>query len=147
MKLCIISPGKNHSVLVKDFIQEFEMRLSATYDIEWVFPEAGTKKEEAKKILQTVKSDDYVILLDERGKQIKTEGLAEILEIEKNNGTKRMCFIIGGAFGVDEEVASRANRTISLSLLVFPHMLVRAILIEQLYRAHTILSGGKYHHE
>lgn len=147
MKLCIISPGKKHDTLVSPFITEFEKRLTPYFTLEWIFPEASDKKEEAKKILGVIREDDSIFLLDEKGKSFTSLELANFLEIEKNKSTKRLVFIIGGAFGVDEEVKERAHKILSLSELVFPHMLVRAILIEQLYRASTITFGGKYHHE
>ncbi len=123
------------------------MRLSPFFPIEWQFPIAGEKEEEAKKILALLRKDDTIILLDERGKLVSTPDIAKILEEGKNNGVKRLVLIIGGAYGVDNTVKERAHKTISLSALVFPHMLVRVILIEQLYRANSTLHGGKYHHE
>ncbi len=146
MKIYLISPGKKHDPLLCDFIHEYEKRLSPYYSIEWHFPTAGEKREEAEKILSLLKDSDHVILLDERGALFKTEDIASLLDKAKNDSVKRVVIIIGGAFGVDETVHKRANSIISLSPLVFPHMLVRAIIVEQLYRANSTLSGGKYHH-
>lgn len=146
MKLLIISPGKAHSLEYRDAIAEYEKRLSSALPIEWAFPAVGTKESEGAAILKLLKPEDRVILLDERGKEIDSPGLANLLDGELNAGTKRLIFVIGGAFGVSEEIQARANKTISLSGLVFPHMLVRLILVEQLYRAWSIRTGGKYHH-
>lgn len=146
MKLLIISPGKAHSLEYRDAIAEYEKRLSSVLPIEWTYPAVGTKESEGAAILKLLRSEDMVILLDERGKEIDSPGLANLLDEELNAGTKRLVFIIGGAFGVSEEVKTRAIKTISLSKLVFPHMLVRLILVEQLYRAWSIRTGGKYHH-
>ncbi len=146
MKILIVSPGKAHSPELRDAIAEYEMRLRTALPIEWAFPSAGTKESEGEAILKLIRPDDLVMLLDEKGKEVSSSGLAELLEASLNEGTKRMVFVIGGAFGVAESVKERANRTVRLSALVFPHMLVRLILVEQLYRAWSIRTGGKYHH-
>lgn len=146
MKILIISPGKAHDSTVLEGIQEYEKRLSAHFDVSWAHPAAGSKESEGEAILKLIKESDQVVLLDERGKDITTEGAAKLLERAMLSGVKRLVFVIGGAFGVSEGVATRANNTIKLSSLVFPHMLVRLILVEQLYRAHSILTGSKYHH-
>ncbi len=147
MKFCIISPGKKHDPLLKDYIEEFEKRLKPQGAIIWEHPQASDKKEEAKKIISLLRDDDFILLLDERGKILSTPLLAELLEKKQNESVKRFVIIIGGAYGVDEEVKQKAHFTLSLSPLVFPHMLVRAIIVEQLYRSYSCLSGGKYHHE
>ena len=97
--------------------------------------------------MQHIQKDDFVVLLDERGKQFTSTSLANFIQQRANESCKRIVFIIGGAFGVDELIVKRANYTWSLSNLVFPHMMVRLILAEQLYRACTILKNEKYHHE
>lgn len=145
MKLLVISPGKAHDSTVAEGIAEYEKRLRK-FDIEWVFPGAGDKDDEATAVLKAIKDNDYVVLLDERGKDIDTSGFAKLLDTRMQEGTKRLVFVIGGAFGVGDEVKTRANATYKLSSLIFPHMLVRLILVEQLYRASSILDGGKYHH-
>ena len=146
MKILIISPGKTHDVLFADAIGEYEKRLQNRFPIEWSFPKPSDKVAEAEAIIKTLKKDDFVVLLDERGKDMNTPGLAALLDKHLQMGTKRIVFIIGGAFGVDATLKDWANTTIKLSSLVFPHMLVRLILTEQLYRATSILDGGKYHH-
>lgn len=146
MRVLIISPGKQHSAELRDAIAEYETRLRGALPIAWEFPAVGTKEREGESILKQIKPDDYVVLLDERGKDIDSPGLASLLDMQMNAGTKRLVFVIGGAFGVSDEVAKRASMTIKLSSLVLPHMLVRLVLIEQLYRAWSIRTGGKYHH-
>lgn len=146
MKIIIISPGKSHDPLLVGAIAEYEKRLQNIFPIEWLHPKPDTKEKEAEGILAKLKSDDTVILLDERGIDIDTQTFAKLLDKQVTVGTKRLVFIIGGAFGVTDEIHARANKTLKLSSLVFPHMLVRLILVEQIYRAHSILSGGKYHH-
>lgn len=146
MKVLIISPGKKHDTTVAEGIAEFEKRLQKRFDIEWALPSAGTKESEGAAMLKYIKEGDFCVLLDERGKDIDTPGFSKLLDSHMQQGTKRLVFVIGGAFGVDGAVQARANVTLKLSSLVFPHMLVRFILIEQLYRAVSILDGGKYHH-
>jgi len=87
-----------------------------------------------------------LVLLDERGQTFTSPKLASFIQQRANESTRKIVFLIGGAFGVDETVFTRANFFWSLSPLVFPHMLVRLILAEQVYRACTILRNEKYHH-
>ncbi len=146
MKILIISPGKAHDSTVADGIAQYEKRLHNALPLEWVHPKPSDKDTEGAAILKLIKEGDYAVLLDEWGKDIDTPGLARLIDVQMQVGTKRLVFIIGGAFGVSDEVSARADIKIKLSSLVFPHMLVRLIVAEQLYRAHSILSGGKYHH-
>ena len=85
-------------------------------------------------------------MLDERGKNIDSPTLSRILEDELSYG-KQIVVIIGGAYGVDDRIHQRADMVWSLSKLVFPHQLVRLVLVEQVYRAQEIARGGAYHHE
>lgn len=148
MKLLILSVGKERDELTTDVVKHFEMRLLRYLPVEWGYVEhQSTKEKEGEKILSFLKKEDYVVLLDEKGQSMKSEELAGLVENRMIDSVKRMIFIIGGAYGVSSAVHARANYTWKLSALVFPHMLVRIILIEQLYRAMTILRGEKYHHE
>jgi len=105
------------------------------------------KQKEGIRILQSVSADDYVILLDERGKEIRTSEFSAMMEKIFLLPKKRILFIIGGAWGFSDEVYSRADLKISLSKMTFPHQLVRLLFLEQLYRVFTILKGEPYHHE
>lgn len=146
MKILIISPGKGHDATVEAGIAEYAKRLPKQFVLEWVHPKPESVEVEGAVILKLVKKEDFVVLLDERGRDIDTPGFAKLLEKHIGQGTKRLVFIIGGAFGVSSAVKERADVTLQLSSLVFPHMLVRLILVEQLYRAVSIIEGGKYHH-
>jgi 23S rRNA (pseudouridine1915-N3)-methyltransferase len=156
MKIQIWSVGKNHETYVKAGVEDFTKRISRYYPVEWhiipvpkntgMLSEADLKKSEGKTILDWLQKDDYLVALDERGKEIGSEQLAEFIQLRANESTKQLIFLIGGAFGLDESVLKRANFRWSLSKLVFPHQLVRLILTEQLYRACTILRNEKYHH-
>ena len=109
-------------------------------------PEPVLRKKEADVILSQLQKEDYLIALDENGKQLRSEGLAAMIQSRANDSQKQIIFLIGGAYGLDETVLRRANFTWSLSQLTFPHQLVRLILAEQVYRACTILRNEKYHH-
>lgn len=148
MKLVILSVGKEKDEASADLIRHFEIRILRYLPLEWIYIEhASTKEKEGEKILEHLKKEDYVVLLDEKGKDIKSEALAELIENRMVDSVRRMVFIIGGAYGVSEKIITRANYVWKLSSLVFPHMLVRVIVTEQLYRALTIIKGEKYHHE
>ena len=148
MKLICISIGKEKDELTQEIMKHFENRILRYTPLEWVYiPHDSTKEKEGEKILSVIKKEDYVILLDEKGRDMKSEALAELVENRMVDSVKRVVFVIGGAYGVSNKMEERANYTWKLSSLVFPHMLVRVILVEQLYRALTIIKGEKYHHE
>ncbi len=148
MKIIILSVGKEKDGLSDELLEHFDRRILRYLPLEKMYvPHEATAVKEGEKILALLKKEDYVVLLDERGTEIKSEALAELIENRMVDSVKRMVFIIGGAYGVSKDVVYRANYTWKLSSLVFPHMLVRVILSEQIYRAFTIIKGEKYHHE
>jgi 23S rRNA (pseudouridine1915-N3)-methyltransferase len=154
LKLSIFSVGKNHDSYIKEGVEQFTKRISHYYPIDWqlISPSKLTdaiqiKKAEATSILKALTTTDVLILLDEKGKMLSSPGLANLMQQKANQSAQRIVFLIGGAYGVDDEIKKRANFTWSLSELVFPHMLVRLILAEQVYRACSILANEKYHHE
>lgn len=154
MKISIWSVGKNHEAYIKEGVAEFTKRISHYYPIDWLIiaPSKASqpiaiKKEEAQNIMKQMASNDVLILLDETGKMLNSPGLAQLIQQKANQSTQKIIFLIGGAYGVSDDIKKRANHTWSLSQLVFPHMLVRLILTEQIYRACSILANEKYHHE
>lgn len=147
MKITCITVGKKHDLMYADAIAVFESRLKAHCDFTWQLVPTSDKDTESNGILKYIQPDDVVILLDERGVLIDNKRLSAYLEELQNRSTKRLVLVIGGAYGVSGEVIRRAQATLSLSRLVFPHQLVRLIVAEQLYRSYTILSGSSYHHE
>jgi 23S rRNA (pseudouridine1915-N3)-methyltransferase len=156
MKIQFWSVGKKHEAYVQAGIEDFTGRIAKYYPVEWtilpvpknagMMSEMDLKKKEGETILQWLDPADYLIALDERGKQLNSEGLAKFIQARANESAKKLVFLIGGAYGIDPAVLKRANYTWSLSSLVFPHQLVRLILAEQVYRACTILRNEKYHH-
>ena len=148
----VVVVGKKHESWVAEGIERYEKRLRRPFSIEWVylphsqFDTDRARQEESDRILSRIKNEDFIVLLDERGKNIDSPALSLLLGSELDR-SRSIVVIIGGAYGVDERVHSRANFVWSLSKLVFPHQLVRLILTEQLYRAQEISRGGGYHHE
>ena len=156
MKIACWSVGKTHESYIKEGVKLFTDRLQHYFKTEWtllpvpkstgMLSEMDLRRKEAEMILDWLEKDDYLVLLDEKGRSLSSGGLATFLQTRANESTKRIVFLIGGAYGVDEMVKKRANFCWSLSTLVFPYQLVRLILSEQLYRAATILRNEKYHH-
>jgi 23S rRNA (pseudouridine1915-N3)-methyltransferase len=110
-------------------------------------PVQEQKLKEGKKILSSAGIDDYIILLDERGKELRTIEFSGLVEKIFMFPKKRILFVIGGTWGFSDEVYSRADFILSLSKMTFPHQLVRLLFLEQLYRVFTIIKGEPYHHE
>lgn len=152
MALHIISIGKKHESWVAEGIERYQSRLKKPYDLEWVLlphsalNDAAARQEESERILSRLDAHAFVILLDERGDELDSPGLARLLESKFTAG-RSITLVIGGAYGVDDRVHQRADSVWSLSPLVFPHQLVRLVLTEQLYRAQQINSGHPYHHQ
>lgn len=157
MKLLFWSVGKNHEPYVKAGVDDFSKRINNYFKLDWelIAPLKNAakmgideiKKNEGELILSKVQKDDFLVALDERGTQLSSEELAQQIQFCANHSSKRIVFLIGGAFGIHDAVLKRANLKWSLSKLVFPHQLVRLILAEQVYRACTIIKNEKYHHQ
>ena len=156
MKIQFWSVGKSNESFVEEGIKLFTKRISNYYPVDWqiistpknaaVLSDVDLKQKEGETILNLLKKEDYLILLDERGKTLTSEGVANFIQQRANESEKQLVFLIGGAFGVSKDVFERADYVWSLSPLVFPHQLVRLILAEQIYRACSINRNEKYHH-
>ena len=105
------------------------------------------KLKEGKKMIHSLGIDDYVVLLDENGKELRTVEFSALMEKLFMLPKKRIIFVIGGPWGFSDEVYSRADFRLSLSKMTFPHQLVRLLFLEQLYRVFTLIKGETYHHE
>ena len=151
MPIKIIAIGKKHEDWVEVGIERYQKRLKRPFDAEWVLlPHSSlggvaARQDESERILKRLNANDYVLLLDEKGKIVDSPTLSSIIS-EQLNTSRPIVFVIGGAYGVDQTVIDRSDFVWSLSRLVFPHQLVRLILAEQIYRAQEINRGGKYHH-
>jgi 23S rRNA (pseudouridine1915-N3)-methyltransferase len=157
MKITLLQTGKTTDKHISEVADLYSNRIKKYSGFEIVtlpdlknvknMPVQEQKIKEGKKILQSVTGDDFVILLDERGKEFRTLEFSEFLEKLFMLPKKRILFIIGGPWGFSEEVYGRADLKMSLSKMTFPHHLVRLLFLEQLYRVLTILKGEPYHHE
>lgn len=154
MRIRIISVGRKSGKAVSELSQEYEKRIKSAFKVEWqIIPPADGKMSreqqkdlESKAILKTLSSTDRVVLLDKTGRLMDNKKLAEVLDYWQVHDNQ-VAFVIGGAYGVNEDVKLRADLILSLSKLVFPHELVRVLLVEQLYRSQAILGGLPYHHD
>jgi 23S rRNA (pseudouridine1915-N3)-methyltransferase len=156
MKIQFWAIGKNHEPYVKVGVEDFSKRISNYFPVEWniipvpknagMLSEMDLKKKEGETVMDWLQKDDYLVALDERGKQFDSVQLSQFIQVRANESVRKMVFLIGGAYGIDETVLKRANHKWSLSLLTFPHQLVRLVLTEQIYRACTLLRNEKYHH-
>lgn len=145
MHIKIITVGKSHDPKISQAIDEYIKRLSKYVKIDWQLIPPSSIEQESIQIIKATR-DSYVILLDEGGNALNTPGFAARIEKLQNNSIKELVFVIGGAYGVTPEIKNSADFILSLSSLVFPHQLVRLILVEQIYRAYDLMHGGKYHH-
>lgn len=152
MSVHIISVGKKHESWVLEGIQRYQKRLKKPFMLEWVLlPHSSlegdsARQEESERILSRLDSYDYVVLLDERGRQLDSPSFSSLLRSQLDRSAS-VVFVIGGAYGVTDAVRQKAHLVWSLSPLVFPHQLVRLVLTEQVYRAQEISQGGQYHHQ
>jgi 23S rRNA (pseudouridine1915-N3)-methyltransferase len=156
MKIFFWAIGKMHESFVKEGVEIFTKRISNYYPVEWkIFPSAKNansstedeiKKTEGATILKFIQKDDVLIALDEKGKQWNSTELASFIQQKANESRKNLIFLVGGAYGLHENIINKCSYRWSLSKLVFPHQLVRLILTEQVYRACTIIKNEKYHH-
>ncbi|MFM2137843.1 MAG: hypothetical protein RJA57_150 [Bacteroidota bacterium] len=157
MKIAFWSVGKAHEPYIKTGVETFTRRIGHYYPVDWqliptpkqagMLSEMDLRKKEGQLVLDWLEPDDFLVALDERGKQMSSPELAAFVEKRAMERVKRLVFLIGGAYGLDGTVLKKARFTWSLSPLVFPHQLVRLILAEQVYRACTIIRNEKYHHD
>ena len=156
MKITLIQVGGTVDKYLKNGIDEYTNRLKHYTKFESIeirdiknaakISRDELKKKEGAQILRQLQAGDYLILLDERGKEYTSEKFADLLQSKMNRGLKRLVFVIGGAFGFSAELYLRADSKLSLSQMTFSHRMIRLLFTEQLYRAHTILRGEPYHH-
>lgn len=140
MNLLILAVGKKKSDY-DDMIQEYQKRVVAPFSL------TIEVTEDAGKLISKIKSDDYVIAMDELGKDFTTVAFSKVIDTHLNNGQKRIVFVIGGAYGLESDIRTRAPLMLRLGSFTLPHELARLVLVEQLYRVTNLLGGGKYHHQ
>ena len=157
MKITLLTVGKTDKDWVRQGMEIYVSRLKHYIPFSVVeIPELKNvsaltkdqiKAREGELILKNIKPTDDMILLDERGKEYSSTELAKVIQDKISYVGKDMIYVIGGAYGFSEDVYQRANSKISLSRMTFSHQMVRAIFVEQIYRAFTIMRGEPYHHE
>lgn len=153
MKVSIWAIGKTDEKYLEEGINKYLKRLKhytqLSYeefkDVKAAQLPSDTLKREAEMIITRLKLDDILVLLDEKGQTYDSVQFAAYLEKMQVQSTKSIVFLIGGAFGHHEIIRSRANHLVSLSKMTFSHQMVRLFLIEQVYRAYTIIKNEKYH--
>lgn len=156
MTVKLLAVGKTDDADLRKLIDIYVKRLGfyTKFELEIVpdlkkvknLDENQQKQKEGEIILSKIQNSDYLVLLDENGKQFSSEAFAEYIQKRFNSGMKQLIFVIGGPYGFSPEVYERAQAKISLSKMTFSHQMVRLFFTEQLYRAFTILKNEPYHH-
>ena len=154
MKITVLSVGRVRQEFVLAGEAEYKQRLGKEIKLELQelgiesptsMSESEVKEREADQLLKKIDQFDYVVVLDETGKGISSVEFSKLIDSRMQSGTRHLGFIIGGSFGFSERVRQAADSVISLSRLTFPHQIARLILVEQIYRAHTLMRGVRYH--
>ncbi len=157
MKIILILVGKTVDSNLKALLENYASRIThyVPFEIKIVPEPKNTSSltnekqcaAEGESIKKQLQNDDWIILLDERGKEYRSVEFAEKLKRQWHTLSKRLVFIIGGPYGFSPEIKAMANELMSLSKMTFSHQMVRVIFAEQFYRALTIIKGEPYHHE
>jgi len=152
VKLSVVAIGRlrdsNHRALCDDYSARL-VRLSSfsvieVKDVRGVAP-AGVPAAEGQRLLRQLPSSCHAVSLDERGRELTSAGLARWLQEHADAGTRDLRFVVGGPYGLSDEVHGRCVQSLRLSSMTLPHELARTVLLEQLYRAHMIMAGRPYH--
>ena len=156
MQIKLLAIGKTDHQQLQQLIDDYQKRLGFYIKFEFeIIPdlkkakhlsEEQQKQKEGELILAKLNHTDLLLLLDENGKQQDSVAFSEQLQKHMNSGVKQLVFVIGGPYGFSSEVYEKANGKISLSKMTFSHQMIRLFMVEQLYRAFTILKNEPYHH-
>ena len=158
MKLAILWVGKTSTDYINKAIDTYVQRIGHYMPIEIIevpdvknaknMDTAQLRQKEGELIIKQLRPDDYIVFLDDKGKQMSsTEFAYWIDKTNMNSSIKRLVFVIGGAYGFSLDAYKQAKSFLSISKMTFSHQIIRPILVEQIYRAMTILRGEPYHHE
>ena len=157
MNIKVLAIGKTDNKNLQALIEEYSKRLGfyIKFDLDIIpdiknaknLSESEQKIKEGQLILNKLSPTDYLILLDENGKEFSSIGFSEFLQKKMNSGLKTIVFVIGGPYGFSEEVYQKAEGKVSLSQMTFSHQMIRLFVIEQIYRGFTILNNEPYHHQ
>jgi len=156
MRIRIIQIGKNKDKYIDDAVQEFLKRLKGFVELEIVtlkefsvsktFTKDRAIEDEGKGILAKLKNDDFVVVLDERGKEYSSVEFSKFLQKFKNDG-REITFVVGGPYGLLKAGKDRADFILSFSKMTLTHQMIRLFLLEQIYRGFCIMAGKEYHNE
>lgn len=142
-KILLLLAGRAKEKWIEEGFRHYRKLLSGFAQVE--IKEVSETPKELQQLASKIPKGHFTILLDVEGERFSSEALAEFFRQKLNQGTSRFCFVVGGSEGLPEEVKAQANLRWSFSPLTFPHHLIRVVLVEQLYRAFSILGGRKYH--
>ena len=157
MEICVLSIGKISSQWIQQGLEVFENRIGKYNKYtSIVLPDIKNaksltkeiiKEEEGKQILTQLSPSDFVVIMDEKGKEFTSREFSEWIQKQMSSGKKRLLFIIGGPYGFSKGIYERADFKIALSKMTFTHEMAKLLLSEQIYRSMTILKGEPYHHD
>jgi len=157
MKIKLLAIGKTDDINLQSLIETYQNRLKhyISFDLEIIpdiknvksLSEGQQKEKEGELILKKLNQTDVLILLDEKGTTYTSVDFSKYLQKKMNSGIKQLVLVIGGPYGFSEEIYKKASGKISLSKMTFSHQMIRLFVVEQLYRAFTILKNEPYHHE
>lgn len=146
LRIQLICTGRLKESFYADACAEYDKRLRRYCAPEIVeLPETGDTARDGEAVMKRIPADAFVIAMCVEGKAFSSQELAGLLRDCANTGKSRVCFLIGGSDGLSEAVKKRADVRMSMSRMTFPHHLARVMVLEQIYRAFTIIEGGKYH--
>lgn len=157
MNIKIFMIGKTDNSIMKTIVDDYSKRLAMyiNFSFEVIndiknaknLTEIQQKEKEGELILAKLKPSDHLVLLDENGENFSSIGFSDFIQKKMNSGIKTLVLVIGGPYGFSESVYKKANGKIALSKMTFSHQMIRMIIVEQLYRAFTILNNEPYHHQ
>lgn len=157
MKTIFIVIGKTTDQRIASLTDEYINRISHYMPFEMqVIPELRNakslsqeqqKEQEASLLIKSFQPNDYIVLLDEHGKERRSMDFAQWMQKRMAAGPRRLVFVVGGPYGFAQQIHKLAQEEISLSQMTFSHQMIRLLFVEQIYRAMTILNGEPYHHE
>ena len=157
MNIDLLVVGKTDSAEIQSLVATYLKRLNFYTRVTLVtLPDLkntrnisaeSQKRQEGELLMRQFADGDYVVLLDEKGAEMRSVEFSMWLQKRMNSGVRRLCFVIGGPYGFSKTVYDRADESISLSRMTFSHQIIREIFAEQIYRAFTIIRNEPYHHE
>ena len=157
MQITFLVVGKTSEQYIQAGITEYSKRIARyiKFDLKEIpyikntknISENEQKQKEGEQILKNIDKQDFVVLLDDKGKELDSIAFANMLQSKMNQSVKKLFFVVGGAYGFSSDVYNRANSKLSLSKMTFSHQIIRVLFLEQLYRGFTILNNEPYHHQ